>query len=462
VIEQSVQLLQFVHESLKGDGGEGEKKVEHPSAEKTKEELEKEAEDKQKKSQSEFVKGFSTLDGVEVPSYNDDEEMWTEEKLAEFRKEVGLYEYKTPEDVPVEIKHQLHRGLFPPTEEEVKKWNLERCMRIQPQDMNTGGFFVTVFRKLKPIGSVKKKQQHLHESKGEGEGEAAVKEDSNASTTTTTTTTTTTSTTLEDSTGNNSDDETKGTPAFGGRKKPDADKKGGKLAVANQQFIPVTDEFYDHVKKFYGLNESTPKSQFFARTESAKSVMFLTNSVKQILDTDTKKRFKIVHSGVQAFEKNSKGRSTCEYRLHHEGMATVVPHLDDTRKLKVNNRDFSVVIKHALTSNQHQIDVRQFSPDIKEKVEALAQGCFVVVLKEAETRLSDKLMMTLWKNTASSCHSLVSKVDLGGLKSKMEGGGHWEEVELVEEYMKEAIRKPKREEQKKEGGEEEKMEVVKD
>ena len=61
-------------------GGEGEKKVEHPSAEKTKEELEKEAEDKQKKSQSEFVKGFSTLDGGEVPSYNDDEEMWTEEK----------------------------------------------------------------------------------------------------------------------------------------------------------------------------------------------------------------------------------------------------------------------------------------------------------------------------------------------------------------------------------------------
>ena len=56
----------------------------------------------------------------------------------------------------------------------------------------------------------------------------------------------------------------------------------------------------------------------------------------------------------------------------------------------------------------------------------------------------------------------MSKVDLGGLKSKMEGGGHWEEVELVEEYMKEAIRKPKREEQKKEGGEEEKMEVVKD
>ena len=68
------------------------------------------------------------------------------------RFSVGLYEYKTPSDVPVDLRHQLHRGLFPPTPEEAKVWNLQRCMRIMPQDMDTGGFFVAVFRKMRPIG----------------------------------------------------------------------------------------------------------------------------------------------------------------------------------------------------------------------------------------------------------------------------------------------------------------------
>ena len=35
----------------------------------------------QEKSQSEFVKGFTKVDGVDVPQYNDDPEMWTEEKV---------------------------------------------------------------------------------------------------------------------------------------------------------------------------------------------------------------------------------------------------------------------------------------------------------------------------------------------------------------------------------------------
>ena len=38
--------------------------------------------------------------------------------------------------------------MFPPTEEEQKTMNLDRCMRILPHHQNTGGFFVAVFRKV--------------------------------------------------------------------------------------------------------------------------------------------------------------------------------------------------------------------------------------------------------------------------------------------------------------------------
>ena len=355
------------------------------------------------------------------------------------RRSVGLYEYKTPEDVPVELRHQLHRGLFPPTSEEVSKWNLHHCMRIMPQDMNTGGFFVTVFKKLKPVGSVKKKQQHLY--KAEGGSEAA------PATTTTTPTEPTKGGDVSDDDGGGS----KKVPGFGGRKRQDggaAGPAGGgqqqqqqRNVVANQQFVPVTDDFYLPVKEFYGLKDTAPRGQLFARTEAAKSVMFITKSVKAIMDADARGRLKVVHSGVQAFERNSKNRSVCAYRIHHEGMQTVVPHLTEKRKELVGPEDFSTVVKHSLKSNQHQIDCRQFSAALQSKLSGMGQGCFVMVLSSAEGRISDKLMLTMWKNTAASCHSLVSKVDLEGVKSRMVGQGLWVEVELVEEYMQEKIRK---------------------
>lgn len=37
------------------------------------------------------------------------------------------------------------KSMHPPTDEEVRWMHLERCMRILPQDQDTGGFFVAVF-----------------------------------------------------------------------------------------------------------------------------------------------------------------------------------------------------------------------------------------------------------------------------------------------------------------------------
>ena len=42
-------------------------------------------------------------------------------------------------------------SFFPPSDEKAKEMKLERCMRMLPQDQDTGGFFVAVLVKTGPI-----------------------------------------------------------------------------------------------------------------------------------------------------------------------------------------------------------------------------------------------------------------------------------------------------------------------
>lgn len=59
-----------------------------------------------------------------------------------------LAAYSKPEDVPESMKHILRESLFPPKPEDADKFHLERCLRILPHHQNTGGFFVSVLKKV--------------------------------------------------------------------------------------------------------------------------------------------------------------------------------------------------------------------------------------------------------------------------------------------------------------------------
>ncbi|CAL8102916.1 unnamed protein product [Calicophoron daubneyi] len=53
------------------------------------------------------------------------------------------------EDVPERLQSNIRPSLFPP--DNVKDLHLERCMRVLPQDQNTGGFFLAVLEKVAPL-----------------------------------------------------------------------------------------------------------------------------------------------------------------------------------------------------------------------------------------------------------------------------------------------------------------------
>jgi 16S rRNA C967 or C1407 C5-methylase (RsmB/RsmF family) len=57
--------------------------------------------------------------------------------------------YSTYDEVPEEEKSRFNRSMFPPPQDSTVP--LERCMRIHPSDQNTGGFFITLLRKVRSL-----------------------------------------------------------------------------------------------------------------------------------------------------------------------------------------------------------------------------------------------------------------------------------------------------------------------
>lgn len=71
-------------------------------------------------------------------------ESMTEDALKEMTKMVGMDEYQKFEDVPWNMQRRLRKSCFPPTSEEASRFHLERCMRVLPQDMDTGGKIIVM------------------------------------------------------------------------------------------------------------------------------------------------------------------------------------------------------------------------------------------------------------------------------------------------------------------------------
>ena len=59
-----------------------------------------------------------------------------EKELKELAESTGMVEYMSYEDVPQDLQKRIKPTCFPPTQDEISKFQLERCMRILPHDMD--------------------------------------------------------------------------------------------------------------------------------------------------------------------------------------------------------------------------------------------------------------------------------------------------------------------------------------
>ena len=227
---------------------------------------------------------------------------WDEDVLQKRAEARGLVWYKNHDEVPSDSSHHIRQSSFPPTEEENEKFHLERCFRCLPHDLDTGGFFVALIKKVAPLSSrARRKAEELanavaskldHKtSKRDIENGAGKKKKLNSS---------------EATPVEVADDEDK--PETVEHDQPIKKKKGGYGFDNEESFVAADTNVLTPLIDFYGFTDQFAQGQFFARAGgTSKLLYFITESVKkQLIDRGVQDRIRVINSGLRAFERRNK------------------------------------------------------------------------------------------------------------------------------------------------------------
>ena len=356
--------------------------------------------------------------------------MGDREELKTLVNAAGLVEYSSHEEVPLLMQKRIRPSCFPPNRDEISKFNLEYCMRILPQDMNTGGFFVALLKKVAPLN--RRTRKRFENLQKEIERKCAVMEkdsDSKKNDSEENSEPRLKKTKIEcpttglyaknvDMNDNVKLDEKKqylkkGTETTANLKK---DGMGSNImkATGNDDFVPVPGDVFKPLKEFYGLyGEGFEENNYMIRSGSdGKVLYFLTKTIKSLLiDNGIQEKVTVINSGLKGFTRNNKD---CEvgYRVAQEGVHFVAPHMKK-RKILANMTDFEMCL------SQPTVKIEQFSNEFASQVRELTVGSFVVMLEGYENDYIKKLMIVLWRCRSDCVNYLVCQTEIDGIRSKI-------------------------------------------
>ena len=360
-------------------------------------------------------------------------ETWDEEALSERTTSLGFVEYKKYDEVEDDWRRRVRKSCFPPTEEEAKRFELHKCLRSLPQDMDTGGFFVTLFKKVKPLSkdATERMAAMARESRGGGvevdsggkEEDAKDKDEKDQPVTE----------------GDGDGDAVMSDTPADGEKKNDEEpivKKAptGKVGqhkhradLGNEDFIPSAPSIWPAICEQYGLPSTFPKEQFMVRsTGDAKVIYFITKSIKEeLIDHGIQNRVTVINSGLKGFERCSIQEKSAKYRVNQEAIQYVVPYMTK-RLISADMDDFYACIKDGF------INLDNFSESFQKSVSELEPGSFVVTLKGYEKDVAKKMYLSMWRRP-NCINCFVAKVEMEALISKMRAIGYVAKVQETEE-----------------------------
>lgn len=365
---------------------------------------------------------------------------WDDTTLRERTTSLGFVEYTSYADVEPEWRRRVRASCFPPTEQEATGFELHKCLRCLPHDMDTGGFFVALFKKVKPLSPDATARMHLmaKESRGGIEVDSHLNKDVEVKTDD-----------GEDEimrkapTGKigmhhnkikieNGDiaDEVKHsecTDACEIKEEPgdlekapivhNKKKKKEHNDLSNEDFIALDDSIWPPIIDHFGLKPEFPKEQYMARASGeAKVLYFIAKSIKeQLIDRNIQKRVTVINSGLKAFERCSISDGQNKYRISQEAIQFVLPYM--TKRVYIASSDdfYKCCAKGFMEFNI-------FSQKFQDELKDIGNGSFVVALEGHENDLSKKMLLVMWKrNNALEC--FVSKVEMDGMISKLRALG---------------------------------------
>eukprot|EP00536_Pseudo-nitzschia_multiseries_P004168 jgi/Psemu1/253358/estExt_Genewise1Plus.C_680013 len=358
--------------------------------------------------------------------------MTTWKNLAE-SKTAGITEYFSHDEVPELMRKRIRASCFPPTPEEISKFNLERCMRILPQDMNTGGFFVALLKKVAPLNARARKRfenlekdidttateekKNVDDNNGDDDGDSEPKtkkvrvddaSEEKASE----------DVVMKDDTNGKTDENAtevaKEDTSDKDVSKDKGEKDGKSKSIGKDDFLPVPENIFQPLKEFYGLDdESFEESNYMVRSGGdGKVLYFVSKTIRTLLiDRGIQDKLNVINSGLKGFTRNNK-ECVVNYRVAQEGVHFVAPHMKK-RKIVASLKDFELCLSGPT------VQVKDFSEEFAAKVRELEMGSFVVALEGYENDYIKKLVIVLWRCRADTVNYLVTQTEIDGIRSKL-------------------------------------------
>eukprot|EP00051_Salpingoeca_urceolata_P032936 m.18125 g.18125 ORF g.18125 m.18125 type:complete len:737 (-) comp5633_c0_seq1:115-2325(-) len=301
------------------------------------------------------------------------------DKLPELKRTAGLSSWpilsqkdgellRTFEDVPEKQRTgRFPKTLFSPTAEEAEWMHLEQCVRINPHQQNTGGFFIALLKKTAPVNRRDARRNGLLPD--EPEAEAAEADGS---------------TEKVAETG-------KDEPVRMGKKRQRVFKEEPYV------FIDPDDEDIKAIMEFYGLADTFPKHLLLVRSSNPKkknNIYYVSPDIHSILANAEQSSLKIINTAVKLFSRSDSVKQACSFRACIEGLDVVFPHMSDKRCRQATLDDF-----RALVSTEY-VNFDRFSSSVADFCRSVDYGCIALHVPASAGCLSP-IRLLAWRGESA-------------------------------------------------------------
>lgn len=268
---------------------------------------------------------------------------------------------------------KLPATLYPPTPEEADSMHLDYCMRVYPQDQNTGGFFITVFEKeAEPENEVATKREATEELEAENLKKQKTEETEDVTTV--------------------------------------VKQRKEKLPIdANEEPFIFIDQSNEKLKRcwdYYNVADDFPKDCTLVRNatgEPLRAIYYVAPVIKNILQNNDKK-LRFIYTGVKLFV--AQKSDVCPWRIQNECLNAIRGYLPDSRTIEINLELLKLLLIE-VSPSVASIKESNADPEFLKQIEEVGEGsCFVKV--KTNNEFGEVLFFPLWKGK-SSYNLMVNK-----------------------------------------------------
>ncbi|KAJ1919758.1 tRNA (cytosine-5-)-methyltransferase ncl1 [Mycoemilia scoparia] len=284
---------------------------------------------------------------------------------------------KDPEDSRKYIK-----SLFAP--KNVSELGLDKCLRIYPHQQDTGGFFVAVFEKTKPISKLERRDAKFSNeaksiipakraaSPGEGSEKSAETKDE--------------STIAETDSKDDDGDNKKKLPK---EYRPDQPREDPPLKENPFIFMEQDHESLQAIRKHFNISDKMQYNGFMIRDDKTFRTIYLVSNAVRFLLTQGGPKLRTVNTGIRMFDKNGLKEGYCPFRLTAEGMTVVYPFTASEDIIHLTYEDLKTIL---LDKNPLMINL---SPEVQNQVERLTNMGSIIASFDPKTEkaIADKKLI---------------------------------------------------------------------